>query len=84
MGICYYWRVDNSYELIDKISDIKTARSIKTFEFSTPYTNLPLDVIYDCLRSLIIKCLQIVKSFPLLLIPIGKGILVEWIKLCCT
>ena len=37
--ICHYWSVDNSYELINKISNIKTARSIKTFDFSTLYTN---------------------------------------------
>ena len=54
-GISYYWSVDNSYELLNKISDIKIARSIKTFDFSTLYTNLPLDIIYDSLRSLIIK-----------------------------
>ena len=54
-GALRYWSVDNSYELINKISVIKAARSIKTFNFSTPYTNLPLDVIYDSLRSLIIK-----------------------------
>ena len=50
-----YWSIDNSYEFINKIADIKTAQSIKTFDFSTLYTNLPLDVIYDSLRSLIIK-----------------------------
>ena len=54
-GISCYWSVDNSYEHIDKISDIKTARVIKVFDFSTFYTNLPLDVIYDSVRSLIIK-----------------------------
>ena len=54
-SICYYWSVDNSYELINKISDIKTARSIKIFDFSTLYTNLPLDVFYDNIQSLIIK-----------------------------
>ena len=54
-GISYYWSVNNSYELLNKISDIKIARSIKTFHFSTLYTNLPLDIIYDSLRSLIIK-----------------------------
>ena len=46
-AISYYWSIDNA--------DIKTAHIIKTFDFSTPYTNLPLDVIYDILRSLIIK-----------------------------
>ena len=54
-AISYYWSIDNAYEFINKIADIKTAHIIKTFDFSTPYTNLPLDVIYDILRSLIIK-----------------------------
>ena len=54
-GISDYWSKDNSYEFINIIADIKTAHSIKTFDFSTLYTNLPLDVIYDSLRSLIIK-----------------------------
>ena len=40
-GISFFWSVDNSLEFIDKISDIKTAHSIKTFDFSTLYTNLP-------------------------------------------
>ena len=64
-GICYYWSLDNPYELINNISDIKTARSIKTFDFSTLYTNLPLDVIYDSVSLLLQKCLQIAKPFPL-------------------
>ena len=51
-GISYYWSVNNSYELINKISHIKATRSIKTFDFSTLYTNLPLDVICRSLRSL--------------------------------
>ena len=54
-GISDYWSKDNSYEFINIIADIKTAHSIKTFDFSTLYTNLPLDVIYASLRSLIIK-----------------------------
>ena len=29
----YYWTADNSYELINKISDKKTARSIKKLDF---------------------------------------------------
>ena len=33
--------------LVNKISD-KKARSFKTFEFSTLYANLPLDVSYVC------------------------------------
>ena len=52
-GISYYWSIDNSYEFINKIADIKTAHSIKTFDLSTLYTNFPLNVIYGSLRSLI-------------------------------
>ena len=71
-GICYYWSVDNSYELINKISDIKTARSIKTFDLSTLYTNLPLDVIYDSLRSLIIKMFANSKAVSIMVNPNRK------------
>ena len=63
-GICYYWSVDNLYELINKISDIKTARSIKT--------NLPLDVIYDSLRSLIIKMFANIKAVSIMVNPNRK------------
>ena len=65
-GISNYWSIDNSYEFINKIADIKTAHSIKTFDFSTLYTNLPLDVIYDSLRSLIIKMFVNSKSVAIM------------------
>ena len=65
-GISYYWSKDNSYEFINKIGDIKTAQIIKTFDFSTLYTNLPLDVIYDSLRSLIIKMFVNSKSVAIM------------------
>ena len=54
--ISYYWSVDNSRELLNKISDKKTARDgIKKFDFSTFNTYLPQDIIYDNFRYLIIK-----------------------------
>ena len=65
-GISFFWSVDNSLEFIDKISDIKTAHSIKTFDLSTLYTNLPLDVIYGSLKSLIIKMFTNAKSIAIL------------------
>ena len=65
-GISYYWSIDNSHEFINKIADIKTAHSIKMFDFSTLYTNLPLDVIYDSLRSLIIKMFVNSKSVAIM------------------
>ena len=71
-GIWYYWSVDNSYELINKNSDTTTARSIKTFDFSTLYTNLPLDVIYDSLRSLITKLFANSKAVSIMVNPNRK------------
>ena len=65
-GISYYWSIDNSHEFIKNIADIKTAHSIKTYDFSTLYTNLPLDVIYDSLRSLIIKMFVNSKSVAIM------------------
>ena len=41
-GISYYWSIDNYCEFINKIADMKTAHSIKTFDFSTLYTNCHL------------------------------------------
>ena len=54
-GLSYYWSIDNSSEFMDKIMHVKKAESIETFDFSTLYTNLPLNDIFDALQSLIIK-----------------------------
>ena len=54
-GISHYWSIDNSLEFIDKLSGVKKAYSIETFDFSTLYTNLPLQEIYCGLELLIIK-----------------------------
>ena len=54
-GLNYYWCIDNSAEFLQKLSDVDTASSIETFDFSTLYTNLPLDCIYDNFERLIIK-----------------------------
>ena len=64
--ISIFWSVDNSLEFIDKVSDIKTAHSIKTFDFSILCTNLPLEVIYGSLKSLIIKMFANSKSIAIL------------------
>ena len=42
-------------EFIHKINEVDVADSIETFDFSTLYTNLPLDNIYEKLKQLIIK-----------------------------
>ena len=54
-GISHYWSIDNSMEFADRLANVKQAKSFETFDFSTLYTNLPLDDIYKCLERLIIK-----------------------------
>ena len=60
-GISRFWSVDNSKEFLDKINHLG-ATSIHTFDFSTLYTNLPLDSIYESLESLIIKMFKLSNS----------------------
>ena len=52
-GISCFWSIDNSIEFVTKLANIDTATSIKTYDFSTLYTNLPLDYIYTMLKELI-------------------------------
>ena len=54
-GLRFFWSIDNSVEFLLKLSGVPRAYSIKTYDFSTLYTNLPLDYIYECLEKLIIK-----------------------------
>ena len=54
-GLRFFWSIDNSVEFLLKLSGVTRANSIKTYDFSTLYTNLPLDYIYECLEKLIIK-----------------------------
>ena len=53
-GILPYWSVNNSQECIKKLETIN-ATGVHTFDFSTLYTNLPLQLIEDALQQLIIK-----------------------------
>lgn len=53
-GIAHFWSVDSSVEVLNKINKLP-AKSIETFDFSTLYTNLPLNTIYESLKKLIIK-----------------------------
>ena len=54
-GLNYFWSIDNSQEFLNKLIDVDKADSVETFDFSTLYTNLPLDKIYFSLERLIIK-----------------------------
>nr|NIQ20721.1 hypothetical protein [Gammaproteobacteria bacterium] len=70
-GISHFWSVDNSHEVVNKIRNLK-ANSIETYDFSTLYTNLPLDIIYKDLESLIIKMYKNSGSHTLLVNPYSK------------
>jgi ubiquitin C-terminal hydrolase len=70
-GISHFWSVDNSHEVVNKLKNI-TANSLETYDFSTLYTNLPLDIIYKDLESLIIKMYRNSGSHTLLVNPQTK------------
>ena len=53
-GLHLYWSIDNSLECLQKISKLE-ATSIHTYDFSTLYTNLPLEDIFEKLSSLICR-----------------------------
>ena len=44
-GYNYFWSVDNSKEVLDKLSNVNNPSAIHTYDFSTLYTNLPLDLV---------------------------------------
>ena len=44
-GYNYYWSVDNTNDVIDRLNNVKKPSSIHTYDFSTLYTNLPLDLV---------------------------------------
>ena len=49
----YFWSVENSLEVLDKLDRINNPSSIYTYDFSTLYTNLPLDLVKDELFEMI-------------------------------
>jgi hypothetical protein len=53
-GISHFWSVDSSVEVLNKINKL-AAKTIETFDFSTLYTNLPLNTIFESLKKLIVK-----------------------------
>ena len=59
-----------------KQSDINTLHSIKSFDFPSLYTNLPLDFIFHSLKYLIIKNYVNRKSLATMVNPHWKSILV--------
>ena len=46
-GVNYYWSVDNSLEVLSKLNNIHELTSVHSYDFSTLYTNLPLDLVFS-------------------------------------
>ena len=44
-GYNYFWSVDNSVDVLEKLNRVNNPSSIHTYDFSTLYTNLPLDLV---------------------------------------
>ena len=51
-GYNYFWSVDNSKEVLDKLNNVNNPSSIHTYDFSTLCTNLPLDLVRNVIFSL--------------------------------
>ena len=52
-GFNYYWSVENSKEVIDKLNNINNPSAVHTYDFSTLYTNLPLESVKEEIFELI-------------------------------
>ena len=49
----YFWNVDNSREVLDKLNNVNNPSSIHTYDFSNLYTNLPQDLVRNELFEVI-------------------------------
>ena len=60
-GTKRWWVIDNNLEVLKMISDINEknqAKSVATYDFSTLYTNIPLDSLITALLEVINKCFE--------------------------
>ena len=70
-----YWSIDNNADLIEFLkTQSKNFRNIKIFsgDFSSLFTNLPHDVVLDCIYGLIDKCFNNTRKDYLEIEPSGK------------
>ena len=61
-GANCFWIIDNSTEVLkklDKINDTGIARHFDSFDFSTLYTNIPHDLLLDCIDTLVTEAYRI-------------------------
>ena len=60
-GNNYFWSVDNSREVFDKLNIVNNYSSINTYDFSTLYSNLPLDLVRNELFEMIDRYFDIIE-----------------------
>ena len=61
-GVNYFWSINNSTEVLEKINSCNNVTSISSYDFSTLYTSLPHDQIKKDLKKLIKWCFDREKS----------------------
>ena len=52
-GINCFWVVNNSMEVLNNLHTIRRASSLDSFDFSTLYTNIPHNLLKQCMTKLI-------------------------------
>ena len=60
-GVSNYWIIQNNWPVVErmtKISAKKGAKSIRTFDFSTLYTNIPHHLLKDALYEIVDFCFK--------------------------
>ena len=58
-NVTNFWVIQNNKPVIDRISKINNsekAKSIRTFDFSTLYTNIPHNLLKDAMKEIVDFC----------------------------
>lgn len=61
-GVNCFWIIDNSTQVLRKLQELNSCRNAKhfdSFDFSTLYTNIPHDLLLQCLTELITEAYRI-------------------------
>lgn len=65
-----YWVITNTRKVLNKIkviNDFSKASSVSTYDFERLYTNIPLDLLYQRMRQLLMECSKYQKAKRLIL-----------------
>ena len=53
MGANSFWIIDNSTQVLYMLNKLNNTTFAVHFDFSTLYTNIPHDLLLECLKSLV-------------------------------